>query len=670
MRFTLRTLIASGYSRWTWATVLLAVVCLPTVRVRAADDYPFHSDPAKLVVTRGGEVVTTLPCERIPLDGKGRWSTLRGQNLAYVRGQVGQTSDGRLYAHLGGCWGHYWAVSAARNVMFESQDRGRTWTSWNVDLPEGRIIGEFHVLNDDTFLAGATQSSDNCVSYYSSSDRGRTWTLISEVKSDPFTAIFIDGNLTQLADGTILSVVHYAVLPPPEVHFSQAVYAGYVQRSSDGGRTWSARPDPEFWKPLIDAKLLVAPTGPTSRIPGPGGTFPGTWEIGLAQDASGRVLGAMRFSGAQWPWHKRMMVQWGGRPADDVGRIFRQVMSSDSTDGGLTWTPLRPFADAHGVPIIVQQETNGHLLPLPDGRVVLVHQRRFGAHQIIGRVSLDGGETWLHDEYRLSAGFGFSDSVLLDDGTIVTVMGKSAGGKHGAQAIRWRLPSMAQLREHAKQQPAPPPEFIAHLPVSQGLSMGDVGPLDRALDVKQDHTYTMRLTRADPKQLSPDDLIEVFVDGRKVGEAHRRQVSKSADRHVLFGDNDTSSPDEVRTAARYSKVTFASGDGKVAKGVLEYSADAKRAAPADQGWTRIKNARGGDEKIHQGDHGRAWQLTTNATGAIRYQRPLEPEQFADPAGWTLTARFHVVDQSNPGSCSVLVRDGQNTFSMSLGHQPR
>ena len=635
----------------------------------APGDYPFHGDPAKLVVTRAGKVVTTLPCERVPLDGKERWGQMGGHGVAYIRAHIGQTSDGQLYAQVGGCWGAYWVVSSARNVMYESMDLGKTWTSWNLDLPNGRIIGEFAVLNDDTFLVGATQDGDNCVSYYSSSDRGRTWTLISELRPDPFVRTTIGGNITQLADGTILSVVHYSVPTPEGVHFSQGVYAGYVRRSTDGGRTWSAGPDPKFWKAVIDARLLVAPTGPAAKIPGPGGTFPGTFEIGLSQDATGRVLGAMRFSGPQWPWHKRIMVEWGGRPADDAGRIFRQVMSSNSTDGGLTWTPLRPFTDAHGVPVIVQQETNGQLVPLPDGRVVLVHQRRFGPFETIARVSLDGGETWLHDEYRLSAGFGFSDSVLLADGTIVTVLGKSIGGKSGAQAIRWRLPSMAQLREHAKQQPEPSPEFLAQLPVYQGFSVAGVGTLDKALTVKQYHTYTMRLTRADPKQLSPDDLLEVFVDDKKVGQAKRRQLPKSEFKYVLFGDNDTSSPDEVRTSARYHLVTFVPGDGKT-PGALAYLADEERASPSEQGWKRIRHAGGGKENLHRADGGQAWQLTTNANGAIRYRRPLGPVQFADPGGWTLTARFHVVDQANPGSCTVLVRDGRNTFAMSLGQKPR
>ena len=142
------------------------------------------------------------------------------------------------------------------------------------------------------------------------------------------------------------------------------------------------------------------------------------------------------------------MEAWGGRPADNVGRIFRQVMFSTSTDGGRTWAMMQPFADADGKPVIVQQETNGQLVPLPNGRLVLVHQRRFGPMQVIARVSDDNGLTWSHDEYRLSAGFGYSGNTVLPDGTIVTVTGQTLASQglegpnadNRAQVIRWRLP--------------------------------------------------------------------------------------------------------------------------------------------------------------------------------------------------------------------------------------
>ena len=87
------------------------------------------------------------------------------------------------------------------------------------------------------------------------------------------------------------------------------------------------------------------------------------------------------------------------------------------------------------------------MVPLPDGRVVLVHQRRYPGtqSQIIGRVSGDGGLSWSRDEYRLSAGFGYPSSLALADGTVVTVVGQTCAGPDGsdpvagfgAVAIRW-----------------------------------------------------------------------------------------------------------------------------------------------------------------------------------------------------------------------------------------
>ena len=344
----------------------------------AAADYPFHQDPTQLAVTRGDRVVRQLPCERIALDGNGRWGN------THIRGQAGRTSDGTIHAQVGGAYGAYWVVGKGRNVMFASTDEGRTWTGRNVDLPKKRIIGALAVLSDDAFLAAATEPGDARVSFYRSTDRGKTWQQASEVTPDPCKIMSIDGNLLQLADGRVLSVLHFAVPASAGKHFSQGIGLQYVLRSTDGGRTWQGGPDPALLKPLIEA--------------------------------------------------------WGGAPADNVGRIFRQVMFSRSTDAGLTWATMKPFADADGKPVIIQQETNGQLVPLGDGRLVLVHQRRSGPIQLIARLSEDNGKTWSRDEYRLSAGFGYSGNLVLKDGTILTVTGKSLGGTHAAQVIRWRPP--------------------------------------------------------------------------------------------------------------------------------------------------------------------------------------------------------------------------------------
>jgi len=420
-------------------SLLAIVVCIAFLSIHAFADYPFHENPDELVVTRGDTVLRKLPCERVVLDGgEGRWRSTG--EYAYIRGQVGRTSDGTLYTWVGGAWGAYYIAESARNVMFASEDEGRTWPKqWNVDLPKKRMIGNFLVLSDDSFLASATEPGDDRVSFYRSTDRGLTWNEISQLKPGPFQKMYLDGNMLELQGGMILLPVIYSVPAPEGTDWKLDLGLQFMMRSTDRGKTWHNGPDPAVWKPLIDAKLTVAPVGPRSRIPG--GTFPGCFETGLAQEQSGRLLAALRFSGAPWPWHESMKEAWGGREADGVGRIFRQVMFSTSTDGGLNWEMMRPFADADGESVIIQQETNGQLLPLPDGRIVLIHQRRFGPFQLIGRVSPDGGKTWLHDEFRLMAGFGYSGNLLLDDGTVVTACGHSLDGKHRAMVMRWRVPS-------------------------------------------------------------------------------------------------------------------------------------------------------------------------------------------------------------------------------------
>ena len=82
-------------------SLLAIVVCNAFLSIHAFADYPFHENPDELVVTRGDTVLRKLPCERVVLDGgEGRWQSTG--EYAYIRGQVGRTSDGTLYTWVGG----------------------------------------------------------------------------------------------------------------------------------------------------------------------------------------------------------------------------------------------------------------------------------------------------------------------------------------------------------------------------------------------------------------------------------------------------------------------------------------------------------------------------------------------------------------------------------------
>ena len=70
----------------------------------SAAKYQFHKNPDELVVTLGDKVIQRLPCERIPLEGKGRWDKKAGGHYN-TRGQIGRTSDGTIYAQVVGVYG-------------------------------------------------------------------------------------------------------------------------------------------------------------------------------------------------------------------------------------------------------------------------------------------------------------------------------------------------------------------------------------------------------------------------------------------------------------------------------------------------------------------------------------------------------------------------------------
>ena len=104
--------------------VMLTLLCQASTTARA--QCPYHRAHDEITITRGDRILGSLPCERITLDGGGRWTRMHA--VAYIRAHLGRTSDGKLYAHGGGAYGEYWVVESCRDVFFVSEDDGRTWS--------------------------------------------------------------------------------------------------------------------------------------------------------------------------------------------------------------------------------------------------------------------------------------------------------------------------------------------------------------------------------------------------------------------------------------------------------------------------------------------------------------------------------------------------------------
>ena len=403
----------------------------------AQEDHPFYRQPDELLVTRGQQVVTALPCERILLSREERWPT------HHIGGHLGRTRDGILHA----------LVSGSPAVQrWTSADEGRTWIDEELDLPG---LGAFAVLADDTFLAAAG-GGDSPIRILCSPDRGHTWNPISELPLAPFDAIHVDSNLFQLRDGTVMLAANMRMDPPEGEPWDRGHYPQYLFYSTDQGQTWKGGADPGFWQAVRAGRKKIEDHGPEYVWPGAYGTFPGVYETGFCQLQNGLLMGAFRFSGPPRPWHQRVIAQWGEPPEqpDGHGRIFRHIVLGESPDSGRSWQNLRPVLDSAGHPLMAHGECNGELVQFPDGRLVLVHQTRYaegperargilrGRSQLCARVSHDQGKTWLPERYRLLFGFGYSSTLVLDNGSLITATGASLGDNgdpRRAAVVRWRL---------------------------------------------------------------------------------------------------------------------------------------------------------------------------------------------------------------------------------------
>jgi photosystem II stability/assembly factor-like uncharacterized protein len=376
-----------------------------------------------MIVTLDGQVIDTVDVRRKTFDADGRWQDEKNHHIG---GSIGRTSDGLIYAMLGGVTG----------FLYSSQDEGLTWETER-ELPQ---FGPFTVLADDSFLMAS--GGGDVIRFMKSSDRGASWEKVSQITREPFDAIHIDGSLLSLRSGTLLMPIfhRWSGLEIEGLSHQEkselSTNPQYVYRSEDGGKTWSSGADGGWWRTLIESNLRVESLGPTSRTPGQGGTFPNCYETGLFQLPSGLVVAAFRFSGDSRPWHRTFVQKWAGRDLEKYGpmpnkdpnvapELFMNVMLGESNDGGKHWHDFRPLLDDQGKPVLEYSETNGEFARVPDGRLVLVFQKRYPRYlgENLAKVSEDNGKTWSRETYRINFGFGYNDTLALEDGTLITVTG-------------------------------------------------------------------------------------------------------------------------------------------------------------------------------------------------------------------------------------------------------
>ena len=233
--------------------------------------------------------------------------------------------------------------------------------------------------------------------------------------------------MTQLRSGTIvLPVAQSSNVPEGQAQVWGKDALHCVFRSDDGGRTW----------------------------PHAAETHEGCYETHILESQNGDLLAALRYQRSiRRDNPSELLDLWADPDGAQVGApLYKRVFLADSTDQGATWSNLRGLMTADEKPVVEYGQCHGQLVQVPDGRVVLVHDNRYPGEnaEVIARVSGDNGQTWQPQAYHVSFGMGYPASVVLDDGTIVTVTGNTpmyspqglAIGDHtwSVAAIRWRLP--------------------------------------------------------------------------------------------------------------------------------------------------------------------------------------------------------------------------------------
>ena len=118
------------------------------------------------------------------------------------------------------------------------------------------------------------------------------------------------------------------------------------------------------------------------------------------------------------------------------GGGFFTTYQSVSRDGGRTFTkPRKLLADKGGAP--------AHLTLLPDGTILSVYGYREQPYGIRFMLSRDGGERWETDLVLLddgeSADLGYPCSVLLRDGSILTVYYENKTGAAIIRSVNWKI---------------------------------------------------------------------------------------------------------------------------------------------------------------------------------------------------------------------------------------
>ena len=110
-----------------------------------------------------------------------------------------------------------------------------------------------------------------------------------------------------------------------------------------------------------------------------------------------------------------------------------ETWQTESADRGKTWSEPHPIG--FGTP--------SHLLPLPDGRILMTYGYRRNPTGNRARISEDNGQTWSEEmilsDDSPSWDMGYPSTARLDDGTFFTLWYENTDGTAKLRGLNWQL---------------------------------------------------------------------------------------------------------------------------------------------------------------------------------------------------------------------------------------
>ena len=325
------------------------------------------------------------------------------ETIAYANGGLFPvlvaTRDGGYLAIVRGGAGHY--GREGRIDLVRSADGGRTWSAPTIlaDSKRDDRNPSIGVLRDGTIVAcyqrQGSYDDEGCyrakppsdlgdrpidLVVTRSADDGWSWEAPQNLAIPWLQSASPFGRMVELADGTLIMPVYGHATEYGRDPKSNS----YLVRSSDGGRTWSD----------------------VSRISS------GMTETTVLALGDGALIAAMRAD-------------------DDVQGLH----VARSLDAGRTWNSPQPITGAHEHP--------ADLTELSAGVVVVWYARRTPPYRIEGRLSRDGGRSWLDLRLVVSGplyGVDLDDPRTTDFGYPSTCVANGRGTTIYYQHIApWRL---------------------------------------------------------------------------------------------------------------------------------------------------------------------------------------------------------------------------------------